>query len=277
MADAQQQRSRGQQEEPGPDDAELIAEHAEQQRREEPAQPAERADEAGDRAGVFREVLRHQLEDGAVAQSHQHRAPERADRERHHRRPRQEQREQRDAAEDPRQDLGAADPVRQPSADGPHQRGEHDESRRAESGVRGRQAELRAQQRRQIDRERDEAAECQKVEGAEQPGGRRAPQDRRHRGDRRRTTGLRRIPREQEVGDGPTKEQRAGAAKHRFPAQACGDHRADEDGQRLPHRPQPVDAEGRALPSRRRPAGHEGRADRERRSRHADEKRRHEQ
>ena len=199
LASAQQQRGRGQQDEPGPDDAESIEEDAEQQGREEPAQASERADETGHRAGVLREVLRHQLEDGAVAQPHQHRAPERADRERHHGPPRQEQREQGDTAEHPREDLGAADPVRQPSADRPHQRREHDESSGSEAGVGGSQAELRPQQRRQVDRERHEAAEGEEVEGAEQPGGRLAAQDRDHRGDRGGTPGLRRIPRQQEV------------------------------------------------------------------------------
>ena len=274
---AQQQRGRGQQQESWPDDAEPIVEDAEQERREEPAQTAEGADEAGHRAGVFWEVLRHQLEDGAVPQSHQHRAPERADRERHHRRPRQEQREQRHSSEDPRQDLRAANPIRQPPAERAHERGEHDEPCRAQSGVGGRQAELRAQQRRQVDRERDEAAECQEIEGAEQPGGGRAPQDRGHRGDRGGTPGVRGIPRQQEVGDRPGQENRAGAAKYHLPAQAGRDHGAGEDRQRLPHRPQPVDAEGRALASRRGPAGHERGADREGRSGHADEERRDEE
>ena len=172
-----------------------------------------------------------------------------------------------------------APPIRSASQppSGPHQRREHDEAGRAESGVGGRQAELRAQQRRQVDRERDEAAERQEVEGAEQPRGRRAPQDRGHRGDGGGTAGLRGIPRQQEVDDRPGQEQRAGAAKHRLPAKAGRHHRADEDGQRLPHRPQAVDAEGRALPGRRRPARDERRADREGRSGHADEERRHEQ
>ena len=143
----------------------------------------------------FGKVLRHELEDRAVAEAHQQSAPERADRERHHRRPRQQQREQGHAAEHPRQHLRAADAVRQPPADGPHQRREHDESGRAQSRIRGSQAELRAQQCRQVDREGHEAAEGQEVEGAEQPGRRRAPQDRHHRGDRRRSAGMWRIPR----------------------------------------------------------------------------------
>ena len=88
---AQHQCGRGQQQEPGPENAESIAEDAEQQRREEPTEPAEGANEAGYGAGVFREALRHQLEYGAVAESHEHRAPERTDGERHHGRPRQEQ------------------------------------------------------------------------------------------------------------------------------------------------------------------------------------------
>ena len=65
--------------------------------------------------------------------------------------------------------------------------------------------------------------------------------------------------------------------KHHFPAKAGRYHRADEDSQRLAHRPQAVDAEGRALPSRRGPAGYERRADREGRPGHADQERRAEQ
>ena len=117
LATRSSERGRDSSTKPGQMHAEPVAEHAEQQRREEAAEAAERADQAGDRAGVLREVLRHQLEDGAVAQPQQRRAAERADRERHHRRPRQQQREQRDAAEDPRQHLRAADPVGQPAAD----------------------------------------------------------------------------------------------------------------------------------------------------------------
>ena len=141
----------------------------------------------------------------------------------------------------------------------------------------GARPNLRPQQRRQVDRERDEATECQEVEGAEQPGSRRTPQDRRHRGDRGGAAGHRGIPRQQEVRQRPDQEQRAGAAKHHLPAKAGRHQRADEDSQRLSHRPQPVDAEGRALPRRRRPAGHERGADREGRSGHADEKCGHEQ
>ena len=225
----------------------------------------------------LREMFRHQLEDGAVAQPHQHRASERADRERDHGRPRQEQREQRDAAEHPREDLGAADPVGQPSADGPHERREHDESSGSEAGVGGSQAELRPQQRRQVDRERDEAAEGEEVEGAEQPGGRLAAQHRGHRGNRGGTHGLRRIPRQQEIRDRPSDEHCARTLEHRFPAKAGRHYRADEDGHRLPHRPQSVHAEGRALPGRRCPSGNEGGAHREGRSGHADQERRHEQ
>ena len=257
--------------------AEPIVEDAEQERREETAETAEGTDEAGHRAGVLWEVLRHQLEDGAVPQSHQHRAPERANRERHHGWPRQEQGEQRHSSEDPRQDLRAANPIRQPPAERAHERGEHDEPCRAQSGVGGRQAELRAQQRGQVDRKRDEAAECQEIEGAEQPRRGRAPQDRGHRGDGGGTCGVRGIPRQEEVRDRPRQEHRAGAAKDHLPAQPSRDHGPGEDRQRLPHRPQPVDAEGRALASRRGPAGHERGADGEGRAGHPDEKRRHEE
>ena len=249
-------------------------EDAEQERREEPAQPAKGADEASHRARVFREVLRHQLEDGAVAESHEHRAPKRTNGERHHGRPRQEQREQGDATEDPRQHLGAAYAVRQPSADWPHEGGEHDEPRGPESSVRGSEAELRAQQCRQVDRERDEAAEGQKVEGAEQPGSRRAPQDGHHRGDGGGATSPLGIPRQQEVRHRPRQKQRAGAAKHHFPAKTGRYYRADEDSQRLAHRPQAVNAERRALASRQGPAGYERRANCEGRPGHADQERR---
>ena len=274
---AHQQRRPGQQEEAGPDRAELIAEDAEEQRREEPSESAKGADEAGHRAGVFREVLRHQLEDGAVAEPHQHRASQGADRERHHGRPRQEQREQGHAAEDPREYLGAADPVCQPSADGPHERGEDDESGGAESSVGRSEAELRAQQRRQVDRERDETAEGQEVEGAEDPGSRRTPQDRNHRGDGSGTARLRGIPRQQEVRHRPGQEQRARAAKDHFPAKAGRDDRSDKDSKRLTHRPQAVNAEGGALASRRGPTRDEGRAHCEGRPGHADEERRDEE
>ena len=252
-------------------------EDAEQEWREESAQTAERADEAGHRAGVFREVLRHQFENSAVAQSHQHRAPECADRERHHGRPCQEQREERDAAEDPREDLGTADPIRQPPTHGPHERREHDESGGSESCIGRSQAELRAQQCRQVDRERHEAAEGQEIKGAEQPGSRRTPQDSHHRGDRGGAAGLLRIPRQHEVRHRPSQEQRAGDAKHHFPAKAVRHYRAAENGQRLPHRPQTVDAERRALAARRGPARHEGRAHCEGRPGHADEERRDEE
>ena len=154
------------------------------------------------------------------------------------------------------------------------ERGEDDESGRAKSRVGRRETELRAQQRRQVNRERDEAAEGQEVEGAEQPGGRRAPEDRRHRGEAAGATRLRRIPRQQEVGHRPGQEQRARAAEHRLPAKTCRDDRTDEHGQRLPHRAQAIDAERRALAGGGRPAGDERRADRERRPGHADEERR---
>ena len=62
---------------------------------------------------------------------------------------------------------GAADPVCQPPTNGPHERGEHDESGGAESRVRRREAELRAQQRRQVNRERDKAPKGQEIEGVE--------------------------------------------------------------------------------------------------------------
>ena len=277
LATRSSERGGGQQEEAGPDHAELIAEHAEQQRREEAAESAKSAHETRDRAGVFRKVLRHQLEDRAVAQPHQHRASQGADREGHHRRPREEEREQRHAAEDPREDLRTADPVRQPAAHRPHERGEDDEPGRAKARVRWRESELRAQQRRQVNREGDEAAEGQEVEGAEQPGGGRAPEDRRHRGEAAGATWLRRIPRQQVVGDRPGQEQCARTAEHRFPAKPCRDDRTHEHGQRLPHRAQAIDTEGGALAGGGRPAGDEGRAHRERRPGHADEERRAEE
>jgi hypothetical protein len=75
----------------------------------------------------------------------------------------------------------------------------------------------------------------------------------------------------------PGQQQRAGGAEHHLPPEAGRHHRADEDGQRLPDRPEAVDTERRALARRRGPAGDEGRAHREGRSGHADEERRHEQ
>ena len=73
--------------------------------------------------------------------------------------------------------------------------GQHDEPGGAEPGIGGRQAELVAQQRRQVDRERDEAAEGEEVEGGERP---RQPLRREHadhRAETGRTDGHRRVAR----------------------------------------------------------------------------------
>ena len=95
VRDAQHQRRGGEQNESRPDRAQLIAEDAKQERWEESAQTTERADQTRDRPCLLGEVLRHKLEDRAVAQAHQHRARQRTHRERHHGRPGQQQREQR--------------------------------------------------------------------------------------------------------------------------------------------------------------------------------------
>ena len=67
---------------PGQTTPSAVAEEAEQQRREEAAEAAHRADQSGDRAGLAGKVLRHELEHRAVAEPEQRRAAERADRER---------------------------------------------------------------------------------------------------------------------------------------------------------------------------------------------------
>ena len=117
--------------------------HAKQQRREESAEPAERADQSGHGSGIARESFGHELEHGAIPESEQRRATERADGEGDHRRPRQQQREAGDTAEHPRQHLRAADAIGQPAAERPHHRREHDEARGAKSGVARGQSELR--------------------------------------------------------------------------------------------------------------------------------------
>jgi hypothetical protein len=77
----------------------------------------------------------------------------------------------------------ATPPKTHESTCAPHERGEHDEARRAKAGVGGREAELRSQERWQIDREGDEPAKRQEVESAEQPRGRGTAKHRQHRGD----------------------------------------------------------------------------------------------
>ena len=190
---AQAQRRGGQQEESGPQDAEPIAKHAKQQRREEATETTERAHQSGDCTGVPGKSLGNQLEDGAVAQPEQHRAGQGSHREGNDRRPHQQQRTRRDAAEHPRQDLRPPDPIRQPAADRPHQGCEDDEPGRPESGVGRHEMKLRPQQRRQVDREGDESAEGQEVEGPEQPRRRLPLQQRDHRADAGGTRRLRRI------------------------------------------------------------------------------------
>lgn len=155
--------------------------------------------------------------------------PERADCERHHGRPGQQERKQRNAAEDPGQYLGAANPISQPATERSHERRQDDEASRAEACVSRCKAELRPQQRRQVDREGDEAAKRQKVKRPKQPGRRRVPQDRGHGGNRGGTSGLRRVAGEGDVDDGPDQQERARAAKDGLPPPPRGHNRTNED------------------------------------------------
>jgi hypothetical protein len=113
--------------------------------------------------------------------------------------------------------LRAADAIGQPAAERPHQRCEHHEARGAETRIARRQAELRSQQCRQVDREGDESTERQEVKRAEPPCDRFFAQHSHHC---RKPGGSRRdrIARERKEDDRPREQQHAGAAKHRLPA-----------------------------------------------------------
>ncbi len=243
---------------PGQIDAEAILEEAEQQRREEAAEAAQGTDQSGDRGDAVGEELRHQLEDGTVAGAEQRRAAERADGKRQHRGPHQEQCKRHDSGKHTGEDPGATDPIREDSTDRPHQRREHDESRRPQSGIRHRQAELVAQQRRKVDRKGDEAAEREEVEGRERPRQLLLREHRDHRGHRRWTDSGGRVARQQEEDDGPHGAQRSDSVEHGIAAVSRRDHRTEEHGRRLSDVAEAVDAERGPLllgrkPTRRKP------------------------
>src|SRR6185436_4421238 len=87
------------QSEPRPHNSCSIAKEPEQQRRKEPSETTNRADQAGDRGHALREELRHELEDGAIACAQKRRTAERADSKGDHRRPHQQQRERYEASQ----------------------------------------------------------------------------------------------------------------------------------------------------------------------------------
>ena len=202
-------------------------------------------DEPRDGPGLGGEPLGDQLEHRVVAQAHQRGARECPDRERNHRRPRQEQREDGDAREHPGEDLRPADAVGEPAANRAHRGGQHDEAGRAEARVSGSQTELRTQERGQIDRERDEAAEGEEVERSEEPGDGRSPKHPHHRAHACRTHRSRRIARERREHERPDEKYQARAAKHRLPAVRARHDRPAEHGERLSQRTQAVDASSR--------------------------------
>ena len=82
-----------------------------------------------------------------------------------------------------RRDARAADPVGEDAAERPHQRREDDEARRAETGIRHRQAEIVAQQCRQVDGKGDESTEREEIESGKRPRERSLVRTADHRGD----------------------------------------------------------------------------------------------
>ena len=112
---------------------------------------------------------------------------------------------------------------------------------------------LRPQQRRQVDREGDESAEGQEVEGTEQPRRRLPLQQRDHRADAGGTHRLRRIAGHERVQRCPEQQPARDAPKDSGPAEHPRGHRPAEHRERLAERAEPVEAERGALPGGRRP------------------------
>jgi len=232
----------------GPNGAQTVAERAEQQGREEAAKAAHGADQTGHAAGVGGKVLRHELEDRAVAESQERRAAERAHSERHHRGPCEEQRKGHDAQEHTVQHARAANPIRQPPADWTAERRQHDEVRRPEAGVGWRQTKLVFEQRRQVDREGDESTERQEVEGRQRPAQRVPGQHTHHRAEGLGLAALRRVPGEHRKNRRPDQQQAADAIHRAFPPNRDGDHGPQEHRDRLTDIAETVHAERAALP-----------------------------
>ena len=170
------------------------------------------------------------------------------------------------------QDRGAAPAVGERAADRPHHRRQDDEARRAHGGVPAFQPEGVDEERREIDRNRHEAAEGQEVEQAQHPGGRLLQRDepRGHRDDR---TWPGRIPPEEEDEHAHRQHDRHEHPEGERPAERAGHRRRHQRSDSGPDVPHAVDAERHALPRGREPARDERHPNREDRPCHPEDER----
>ena len=263
----------GKQQEARPDGAGTLPEEGQQERREESAEAAHGAHQAGDGAGLAGKILGDQLEHRAVSETQEHRAAERPHGKRHDGRPRQQHGERSQRREDRAQHARAADAVGEPASQRARQSREHHEAGGAESGVGRPESELVLEQGGQVDREGHESAEGQEIESRQQPGELLASENLDHvasaiaarAGNRGGVAG------EQGEDHGPEDEQNRNRPINRRHPQAGSHDRSQEDGGGLADVAQSVNAQGAALPLRRSPAGDVAHADRERRARKPDQ------
>ena len=160
-----------------------IAKEPEQQRRKEPAETTNRADQAGDGGHALREELRHELEDCAIACAQKRRASECSHSERDHRGPHQQESEGNESGQGAGQNAGATDPIGEHAANRPHQCRQHHESGCPEPGIGHREAELISQQCGQVHGEGDKSTEGQEIESRQCPGEALGRKDADHRAD----------------------------------------------------------------------------------------------
>ena len=161
--------------------------------------------------------------------------------------------ERHDAEEDAGEHARAADAVGEPAADRAQERGEHDEPGGAEPGVGGRKAERVLQERRQVDRERDESAEGQEVEEREDPGEPLTAEDREHFRDPRAPPGPGSVPGQKSEHHRPEEQQHGEPAKDRGKPDPGAERGPQKHGGGLADRPQPVESQRGALTLGRRP------------------------
>jgi hypothetical protein len=127
------------------------------------------------------------------------------------------------------------------------------------------------------DRERHETAECQEVEGPEQPRRGRSPEKRNHGAHARGPCRMRGIARKDRVHGGPHEQNDRRAPKDALPPEPARDNRSAEDRQGLSQCSETVESEGGALAVRGSPARDKPRTNCERRSGQAEEERRRQQ
>ncbi len=254
------------QQKPRAEAAAVLADEPEQHRQAEAADAANRTDDARDAADLVPETQRHELEDGAVAETaaghrHDHQRRERAER----RTAGDEGVRRGEAGERHGQEPAAADVVREPAADRTRAASDERRDRGEQSGARRRQSLLIAQEERQETAQTDVSAERHAVEETEPPEIR-LTQHLAHRPRAPSGTRGRFACEEQECRE-HERERQHREAEDTMPADVRGEPRRDQvrdDGAAVPRR---GDAHHETLPFGRIPGARERQRHRERRAR----------